>query len=224
MILFAISSLHHSNSSLRSSASFARGSSGNEDVFISPDEEAPLQGGGEEDAAAQQQMSAEERRRGMADNSQSSSTANRISESLRGMFFSGGRENVNYDRESFLIRSEAGWGAVERFFHNYWAPFVTRNKFIIVILTLLLVAASAVTSFFVVKAADKAPSFFPPTHNIGMLELVNSEYVSSTAVNVEKADAVAWGLIEEDENGGGATDDLDFCPEVDGEVSFLGTR
>ena len=71
-----------------------------------------------------------------------------------------------------------------------------------------------------VKAADKAPSFFPLRHNIGMLELVNSDYVASESIDLKTADAAAWGLIESDDTGGGgggsgSGDDLPFCPVVD---------
>jgi len=148
------------------------------------------------------------------------SFGSRLTESVRSIFQ--GRDiNVNYDRESFVIKSDAGWGCTERFFHNIWAPFLARYRLFVIVVTLSVCVAAAGLSFLMVEAADKAPSFFPPHHNIGMLELVNSEYVASTTIDLKVADAAAWGLISGGDGGGGGgggggDEDLVFCPTVDG--------
>jgi hypothetical protein len=54
-----------------------------------------------------------------------------------------------------------------------------------------------------IEPADKAPSFFPESHNLGLLEIVNNEYVAKTTLDLELDDAVDWGLIDDGSGGGG---------------------
>jgi hypothetical protein len=84
-------------------------------------------------------------------------------------------DGAHYDRESFHITADDGWGIVDRFFHNSWAPMIFRMRFLIFILTIGFVVGAGILSAVNLVPADKPPSFFSEKHNIGLLEMVNQE-------------------------------------------------
>ena len=123
---------------------------------------------------------------------------------------------THYERGSFSISASDGWGYADRFFHNHWAPAIFSGRYLIFILTIGFVVTAAIMSVIYLVPADEPPSLFPPEHNIGMLELVNRDYVASSSMELDAADAQAWGLIEV--VTGGEEPETPFCPTVDGEL------
>ena len=89
-------------------------------------------------------------------------------------------------------------------------------RFPIVLLTGLVIVLAGVASVMHVETAEKAPSFFPESHNLGLLEIVNNELVASKYANVDQSDQIDWGLIVPDGGGGGGgggTPNPVFCPK-----------
>ena len=106
-----------------------------------------------------------------------------------------------------------------RVFHNYWAPMIFKCRLPIFVLTIGFVIMAGIVSSMVMIPADKPPSFFSKEHNIGMLEIVNQDYVASVNMDLDAADAAAWGLIDNlpdgsDEGGGDGSGNSNFCPVV----------
>eukprot|EP00520_Triparma_pacifica_P008820 CAMPEP_0118651770 /NCGR_PEP_ID=MMETSP0785-20121206/10958_1 /TAXON_ID=91992 /ORGANISM="Bolidomonas pacifica, Strain CCMP 1866" /LENGTH=1735 /DNA_ID=CAMNT_0006544235 /DNA_START=47 /DNA_END=5251 /DNA_ORIENTATION=- len=124
---------------------------------------------------------------------------------------------VNYSRESFKIKKSDGWSITDRIFHNHWAPWTYKARFPIIALTLAVVMLAGYVSYQDVEAAEKAPSFFPESHNLGLLEIVNNELVATKYAQIEKADQIDWGLITDGGTNipdGGTTipENPVFCP------------
>ena len=151
-------------------------------------------------------------------------TAGRLLGSMRDSFSASMSSfGVDYSREDNRLTAEDGWSWMDMFFHNTWAPFVYKMRHFIVVLVCILVILCAVSAFLFLLPADKPPSFFPESHNLGMLEIVNSDYVASSTIDIDSADAVAWGVMDSEGGSGtggsgGGSDLTAFCPVLDGQA------
>ena len=161
--------------------------------------------------------------------SSSSSSSRRFFGSVKnfGDSVMGPRSTVDYTREDNWLTADEGWTWTDIFFHNTWAPFIYKMRHVIVLVVTICVVLSAVSAFLLLVPADKPPSFFPETHNLGMLEVVNSDYVASTSMDVDAADAVAWGVMDSgggtpsdsgSGGGGGSGGSGAVCPTVGGKI------
>jgi len=93
------------------------------------------------------------------------------------------RATTDYTNEENRLTSDDGWGWLDRFFHNTWAPLIYKFRHIIFFGVTGIVIFCAVSAFMFLVPADKPPSFFPESHNLGMLEIVNADYVASSSVS-----------------------------------------
>jgi hypothetical protein len=123
------------------------------------------------------------------------------------------RGGADYTRESFALEKDDGWSAIHIFFYSKWAPMIRCLRIPIVVLTLAGVVAAGIFSAMNVVPADQQPSFFPPDHNNGMLEIINRDYVAGTTLKLEEVDSQVWGGGG---GGGSGGDTPTYCPVVSG--------
>jgi len=150
--------------------------------------------------------------------------APRFSGSLRDILGGAGthlREarTVNYSDPNFKLQTADGWGLVDVFLHNHFAPAIYNYRRLILAVTVSFLAFGSIDTSIRIKPASKPPNFFNSQHNLGMLELINTEYVISPNFSVDIADAASWGVLPSDI----IDPDLinlpsEYCPSTSGQV------